>query len=230
MNRKFFAALGLVAATLSPSAHAGVVYSEGFTAGTFSPWTQGGSYWSNCAGQGNCVLPSGGQSGAYLRLGTATGPTGRDSQPDHRFFISTPIAVNAGGTYTLSFFLQDDYYQSGGQPYTVPVMAQINGVQVGGIVKAQNSGWNEINLTWQSGSATTATISLFNEYQLSTYWQSTSSSSRDWGFGNDFALDTVALSCSTACGTAQSDVPEPTSLALAGAALMGLVLARRSRA
>lgn len=216
---------GLAVAT---AAQASVVYSEGFTAGQFSPWTQGDAYWSSCGSgtQQNCVLGSGGQSGAYLNLSTG-GYIADNVQPDHRFFISTPIAVNQNADYTLTFFLRDNYYQNSGQPYTVPVQAQINGTNVGGLVKAVSGGWNEIDLLWSSGSATTATISLLNEYQLSSYWQTPGS--HNWSFGNDFALDTVSLSCSTNCGTAPSNVPEPGSLVLVGAALVGLIQARRRR-
>lgn len=227
MNIKSLAAsvVALTGLMLAPASHAGVVYSEDFTAGQYSPWSQGDSYWANCGGMGNCVQASGGQSGAYLNLATG-GYTPSGWQPDHRFFISTPIAVNQNADYTLTFFLRDNYFQNSGMPWNVPVKAEINGTQVGGVVRAVNSGWNEIDLVWNSGSSLTATISLFNEYQLSTYWLNGGNS---WGYGNDFALDTVSLSCSANCGTAPSTVPEPSTALLLGLALVGLSTARRRR-
>lgn len=227
MNIKSLAASVVILASLALAsvAHAGVVYSEDFTAGQYSPWTQGDAYWANCGGMANCVVGSGGQSGAYLNLATG-GYTPNRWEPDHRFFISTPIAVNQNADYTLTFFLRDNYYQNSGQPWNVPVKAEINGVQVGGLVRAVNPGWNEIDLVWNSGTSLTATISLFNEYQLSTYWLNGGNS---WGYGNDFALDTVSLSCSANCGTAPSTVPEPSTALLLGVALVGLVTSRRRR-
>jgi hypothetical protein len=217
-------AIGLATTLFTSAAQAGVVYSEGFDAGfAGTGWSRGDAYWQNCNGQGNCVIASGGQSGAYFNLGTATGPTGANSQPDHRFFISSVFDIAANSVYTLNFYLGDNW--AGNASYNVPIQAQINGSNVGGIVKASTGGWNLFSMQWNSGAATTAQITLKNEYQLSGYYQT--GGSHDWGYGNDFRVDSISLSGNAPVA---NNVPEPASLALVGAALAGLGLARRRRA
>ena len=155
-------ALGFSAAMFSPTAQAGVVYSEGFDAGfAGTGWTRGDAYWQDCGGQGNCIVDSGGQSGAYFDLGTATGPNGANSQPDHRFFISSVFDIAANSVYMLNFYVEDNY--AGNSPYNVPIQAQVNGSNVGGIVKASTGGWNLFSMQWNSGAATTAQITLYKK-------------------------------------------------------------------
>jgi hypothetical protein len=216
------ASAGVALATAANAAT--VVYSQGFTSGSYTPAAALDPYWRDCTGQGNCVRASDGQDGgAYLRLDTAGGP-----EPDHTFFISPTIAVQANTVYTLRFFLEDDY--AGYAPYNVPVLAKINGQNLG-TVKASVSGWNAFSLTWNSGSATAAIIEFDNEYQLSGYYSAlVSPRPRDWGYGNDFGIDSISLSCDGNCtGPTTAAVPEPGSLALAGLALFGLAAARRRR-
>lgn len=216
MNSKKLLGTALLA-VIGGASQAAVVYSEGFDGGfASSNWSRGDTYWSDCDGQGNCVQASGGHSGAYFQLGTATGP-----EPDHRFFISTMFGVAANTDYTLTFFVRDDY--AGYYPYNVPIQAQFNGVNVGGIVKASTGGWNQIDLVWNSGSATTAQFALKNEYQLSGYYQG--GGQLDWGYGNDFALDSISVTGEPAAAR----LPEPASLSLVGLALTGLALSRRRK-
>lgn len=213
------AAFTMACTLFAPASQAAVVYSEGFDGGfASSNWSRGDAYWSNCGGQQNCIVGSGGQSGAYFQLGTVQGP-----EPDHRFFISSTFNVTANTNYTLTFFVDDDY--AGYAPYNVPIQAQINGSNVGGIVKASVGGWNEIDLTWNSGAATSAQITLLNEYQLSGYYQGPGS--HDWGFGNDFRVDSISL---TSNGSTATNVPEPTSIALLGLGLLGVGFGRRRKA
>jgi len=214
------AALAAVGGLLATTAQAAVVYSEGFDAGfAGTGWSRGDAYWSDCSGQQNCIISSGGQSGAYFNLGTVQGP-----EPDHRFFISSAFDVASNSAYTLTFYVADNY--AGNSLYNVPIQAKINGVAVGGIVKASTGGWNQINLQWNSGSATSAQITLLNEYQLSGYYQR--AGSHDWGFGNDFRVDSVSLT--GAAAPARNTVPEPATLSLVGLALLGLGFGRRRKA
>lgn len=215
MAIKTLAAAALAASLqlFATTGQAAVVYSEDFS--STAGWSQGDAYWSDCSGQGNCLVASGGQSGAFLQLGTRTGP-----EPDHRFFISDSVAVSANTGYTLTFWLQDNYFTGRNLPYSVPIQALINGVAVEGLQFAANAGWNEISLDWNSGAATSAVITLSNEYQLSQWMQANPGG--NWGFGNDFAVDTIALT-----QKAGQAVPEPGTLLLAGLALGGLTLRRR---
>jgi len=211
--------LAVAGSLFTHTTQAAVVYSEGFEAGfAGTGWSRGDAYWSNCGGQGNCIVASGGQSGAYFNLGTRTGP-----EPDHRFFISSVFDIAANSAYTLDFYVADNY--AGYAPYNVPIQAQVNGSNVGGIVKAAAGGWNLISLQWNSGSATTAQITLNNEYQLSGYYQG--AGSHDWDYGNDFRVDSISMSGNAPTA---NNVPEPASLSLVALALLGLGASRRRRA
>lgn len=114
------------------------------------------------------------------------------------------VAVNPNQVYTFSFYLTD-VNGTGVHPSTT---ALINGVAVGGPVTPAVGQWTQYSYTWNSGSATSATLSL---------------SDNVGGFdGNDYGIDTIRF---TTAGPAA--VPEPASLALVGVAGLGLLVRRR---
>lgn len=222
-------ALALTTLAFAPATHAEVAYSQGFESGAFGTgWSVGSPYYSDCSGQSNCVstgasstASGGAQAGEYYYLGgTKTGP----EPVDHRFFISDAFAVDADTHYELTFWLSDAYPRSSGQPYNVPIVAKINGTALG-TVSAAKGGWNKIILNWNSGAATSASISLLDEYQLSAY--NGAAEGHNWGDGNDFAVDSISLA---SVPLAQdNNLPEPGSLLLLGMGLAGLGFARRRK-
>lgn len=120
-------------------------------------------------------------------------------------YTTGPIAVTANTTYYFGAWVTSVY------PLSAAILNfSINGASIGAPFSPTltTGDWSQFYVAWNSGAATSATISLVN--------QNTAFS------GNDFALDDISLSTSI-------PVPEPMTLALFGAGLAGLGVIRRRR-
>lgn len=116
-----------------------------------------------------------------------------------------PIQVQPSSAYSFSFFLTN---QSPVNP--AQVVPYVNGSPIGGPVSAVGSFetgnlWQQFSFAWNSGSSTSADLSLQNQRSL--------------GGGNDFGIDTISFSGPAA-------VPEPSSL-FSSLGLLALLAIRR---
>ena len=122
---------------------------------------------------------------------------------------TAPIPVTPGGNYSFRFFLTNAL------SFNVPlIQPMINGQSVGSPVSASGffsdgnpaDQWQQFSFNWNSGAATTADLSLWNQTGTAN--------------GNDFGIDTISLNA----------VPEPSGIALSALGFIGLIaLARRRR-
>jgi hypothetical protein len=152
-----------------------------------------------------------GGTGFFLLENTG-GVGGGATTPAGEFWGTiTPVAVLPSTLYTFSFYLTNQNTTANAQ-----IQPFINGTSLGGPVSAAGTfasdGWQPFTFAWNSGGATTADLSLRNLQTAAV--------------GNDFGLDTIALTAPAAVA------PEPSTLASAGiAGLIGLgaVWHRRKR-
>jgi hypothetical protein len=128
--------------------------------------------------------------------------------PDVNVWEETTIPVTPHTTYVFSAWVASVYYSNPAQ-----LNLDINGSQVGATFDAPGVAgvWQQVSMTWNSGSATTADLALVNQ-----------NTSPD---GNDFALDDISLSAQSPGG-----VPEPAAWALMLLGFGGLGAALRRRA
>jgi hypothetical protein len=201
---------------------ADVVYSDNFTSGI--DFTVNDSYWLNqnlangfittttnttaiwpgspnefttainsgVGGSGNFLF-----DGTYLYNGTETIPSGHD-----QFYISSSFAVSANTEYQVSFYLTNANTLSVAQ-----IQPDINGTLLGSsavsAVGTWNSdGWQQFTFTWNSGSATSATLTL-HDLQSSNE-------------GNDFGIANIAVQ------SVQS-VPEPSTFGVSILGALGMI-------
>ena len=161
-----------------------------------APSTAGNSYFATNASSVN---------GSFYPLTDHTGdgsnllvldPSGLGS-----FFIQT-FAVAANSTYTLSFFASQLNFGSS-------IIASVNGTSFGTFTPG--TGWTPFSQTYNTGSATQATLRLDAGSTSQSY--------------NDFAVDDVAFTGPAAPGA----VPEPATWAMMilGFGLVGSGLRRR---
>jgi hypothetical protein len=116
-----------------------------------------------------------------------------------------PFAVKQGSDYIFSFWMASAHPDSPAQ-----IAARINDTWLSPVAQATSTTgqWTQFSYVWNSGSATTADISLINR---NLAWQ-----------GNDFTLDDISFQ-------GPAGVPEPATWAMMimGFGLMGSALRRR---
>ena len=156
-------------------------------------------------------------SGYFLYEGTNNG-----SAPSYagKFWQSyNLVTVTPNTLYNFSFYLTNSTPRPLSTQNPAVVQPFINGLSLGAGVSAKGyytdgvngDGWQKFTFGWNSGSFTTADISLFNQ--------------RVTGDGNDFGMDTISLNTA-------SSVPEPGAVALllaGGLTGAGLFLRRRRK-
>ena len=106
-----------------------------------------------------------------------------------------PVVTNT--TYTFTYWITP--VQSG-FPTVQPTMeTQVNGTPITGTTATSQytppsaaGTWNQVTYTWNSGSSTTATITLYDRNTIAN--------------GNDFALDDMSFSKPTSCNSTQKSV------------------------
>lgn len=151
-------------------------------------------------------------NGAFVALGDNTSGFGNmmmvnGSQNAGDVVWSQTVSVVQNTTYTFGAWIADLFSGSS------RVGLNINGSGLGSITAPSSAGmWDEYTLAWNSGTATSATLSLLQETT---------------GFGgNDFALDDISFTTNMA---AVPPVPLPASAWLLVVGLAGLLGLRRSR-
>ena len=165
-----------------------------FTPGTFAQGTYGivlNPRELNAGPPGFSICPDNTQGSGPRKMFVADGATATPLTLVYKPFFSPPFfqpgspdvaIVLPNKSYTFSFFFTNVVNSS-----TAELEVIINGVRVGSIATAPLTSctWVERSFIWNSGSSTTATISIFN--------------TNTEGGGNDFAIDDVKFRETPVC-------------------------------
>jgi hypothetical protein len=207
-------ALMLLVGAAPASADSNLILNGNFAAGN-TGFTSSYTYGNVTGGDTYYIATSPASApGAYPDWGTFTGPTGSGNMlianGGAGAVWSETVAVTANTTYTFTYWGAEVDASSGSVP---DLELAINGTNLGAEdfpSKSPSNGgsWTEYSFTWNSGSNTTAVLSLTD---LNTQF--------DY---NDFAITNLSFSAPPTTPT-----PEPGTLLLLVPSLLGLGLVRR---
>lgn len=218
--RKITFALGCALMSMSAASASNLIVNGNFSSGNSgfsSSYTYVTPVVGNCFSEGTYTVAAS-PNACHAGFASFNGP---DSSLDM-------MVVNGAGTANVSLWSQmvtvtanTDYFFStwvasavGSSP--AQLQFSINGSQVGSIFTASTTTglWQQFYTTWNSGSNTSATLSILNQNTA-------------FG-GNDFALDVLAFDTVNPGGSNVTGTPEPGALVLLGSGL-GVIFALRAR-
>lgn len=143
-------------------------------------------------------------AGTWIDFDTANAAT------DDDYYWSETFNVVANSDYALSYWVRSVNGGNAPAPF-----ARVNNQLVQGPVGVGSGDWTQLTATWNSGAATTATLTLGNADHQYSY--------------NDLGVDDISFTGPAAAGADPGAVPEPATWAMMimGAGAIGSTMRRR---